>query len=224
MVYVSIDQLTLREDEGGFIVDMSVIGICPRDKREVMELLTRVFSQMEFDYLSLPWGSALSRLGYFLSELSRGKIHLATIPKNTYHTLEEAEQSKDPEGVEGVADVFVDVGSPFRHLYIVVDSWCSFGREEGVSWGYEVIGVSPWSKEAIKIHVDFDKYMPECTAPFCTESFLRRVKRLMRDEEIHIAPYPALPRDERKLLETVLKLSARGERKKTQDQVARSPG
>jgi len=104
VVYVSIDDLALKR--GSIFIDA----------REVMRILTQVFSRIRFDYSRVP--GRLGMLGYYPDMLARGKVHIASIPENTYMLINypsfgEALRHARKWG-ERVLDLFVDAGSPFK--------------------------------------------------------------------------------------------------------------
>jgi len=203
MVFVTIDSLLLERDN--FDIDISVIGRCPKTRRKALQLLTSIFGELAFSYTEIQ-DPRLSMLGYFFAELARDKIYLKTIPKNTYLTSLEAKWRRSPE--DGPVDIFVDVGSPFRHIYVVEDSpRSSYGRRLGYAWAYDVTAVSPWLGEDIRIHADFTIPTPRCTAGWCTEKYIKKMMRLARPKQIYIEPYPGLDNDTAELINRAIGLA-----------------
>ena len=203
MVYVTIDGLLLERD--GFDIDISVIGRCPKTRRKALQLLTSIFGELAFPYTQIQ-DPELSMLGYYFAELAREKIHLKTIPKNTYLTLLEAKWRRSHG--DGPVDIFVDVGSPLRHIYVVEDSpRSSYGHRPGRAWAYDVVAVSPWLSEYIRVHADFTIAAPSCTAAWCTETYIRRMRRLARPRQIHVEPYPGLDADTAELVKRAVELA-----------------
>jgi hypothetical protein len=203
MVYVTIDSLLL--ERYSFDIDISVVGRCPKTRRKALQLVTSIFGALVFPYTNVQ-DPQLSKLGYFFSELAREKIHLKTIPKNTYLTQLEAKWSRNPG--DGPVDIFVDVGSPFRHIYVVEDSpRSSYGRRPGYAWAYDATAVSPWLSEDIRIHADFTVAAPSCTAAWCTETYIKKVRRLARPRQIHVEPYPGLDDDTQELIRRAIGLA-----------------
>jgi len=203
MVYVTIDSLLLERDN--FDIDISVIGRCPKTRRKALQLLTSIFGELDFPYTEIQ-DPRLSMLGYFFAELAREKIYLKTVPKNTYLSLLESKWRRGPE--DGPVDIFVDVGSPLRHIYVVEDSpRSSYGRRPGYAWAYDVTAVSPWLHETIRIHADFTIPAPSCTAGWCTEKYIKKMKRLARPKQIYIEPYPGLDPDMAELINRAIELA-----------------
>jgi hypothetical protein len=202
MVYVSIDALDLGKNS--IYIDMSVFGVYPKDSKEVMEVLTQVFSRLVFKY---PFNDelhelGLHELGHFFAMLARKKVYIASIPEDThefnYHpSLEEALKSAKEYGNE-IVDLFVDVGSPFKHIYIVSRGTTSYSGIKAC--GYNIAGWGPNLLDRIDIHVDFASEPPRCTATWCTEEFMERMEKLMKDNGIHVEPYPGMKNRVTKLL------------------------
>ena len=205
MVYVSIDALDLRENS--IYIDMSVFGVYPKDSKEVMEVLTQVFSRLVFRN---PFNDELRELGHFFAMLARKKVYIASIPEDTYEfnyhpSLEEALKSAKEYGNE-IVDLFVDVGSPFKHIYIVSRGTTSYSGIKAC--GYNIVGWGPNLLDRIDIHVDFASEPPRCTAAWCTEEFIERMEKLMKDNEIHVEPYPGMKNHVvKKLLKKAIELA-----------------
>jgi len=207
MVYVSIDALDLGENS--IYIDMSVFGVYPKDTKEVMEVLTQVFSKLEFEYPLYQFDEKLYELGYFSAMLARKKVYIASIPENTnvfeFHpSLEEALKSAKEYGNE-IVDLFVDVGSPFKHIYIVSRGTTSYSGIKAC--GYSIVGWGPNLLDRIDIHVDFASEPPRCDAVWCTEEFMERMEKLMKDNEIHVEPYPGMKNRVTKLLKKAIELA-----------------
>jgi len=79
MVYVSVDSVAARRNS--FSIDLTVMGFSPLGCIEAVDFLTNVFERMRFNYIYARF--PLSKLGYYIEELSRRKIYLATVPMNT---------------------------------------------------------------------------------------------------------------------------------------------
>jgi len=206
VVYVSIDDLALKRDS--IFIDMSVFGLYPGDAREVMRVLTQVFSRMAFDYSSVT--GRLGTLGYYFVMLARGKVHIASIPENTYILLDypslgEALEHAVERG-ERIVDLFVDTGSPLKNVYIVVRGITSYGFTK--ARGYDIFGLGyPSGDEKIIIHVDFAIGLPDCLFKPCTGGFLKRVEMFMRDGELHIEPNPGMKRHMKALIREAIKMA-----------------
>jgi hypothetical protein len=203
MVYVTIDSLLM--ERYSFDIDISVVGRCPKTRRKALQLVTSIFGELSFSYTDIQ-DPDLSMLGYLFAELAREKIHLKTIPKNTYLMFLEAKWSKSSE--DGPVDIFVDVGSPLRHIYVVEDSpHSNYGRRLGHAWAYDATAVSPWLHETIRIHADFTIATPSCTAAWCTETYIKKVRRLARPRQIYVEPYPGLDAETAELIKRAIGLA-----------------
>jgi hypothetical protein len=85
-----------------------------------MDFLTRLFSKLEFD-CGVCTDPRVASLKYYLDDLAREKVFICRIPENTYVFLQNPGDAVG-EAVrrgEDVVDLFVDVGSPLKHVYIV---------------------------------------------------------------------------------------------------------
>jgi hypothetical protein len=183
VVYVTIDNL--------------VFGLYPRGAREAMRALTQVFSR-------LATGSASSRLGYYFGMLARGKVHIASIPEDTYILLNHPPLEAVRHAVERggrVLDLFVDVGSPFRGIYIVFEDYTHYDNARG----YRIINRGYLSRDEVNIHADFSAEPPSCEARWCTSELVERIEKLTKSSELCIEPYPGVGGRVRRLLEGFLK-------------------
>ena len=120
MVYVSVDSVAARRNS--FSIDLTVMGFSPLGCIEAVDFLTNVFERMRFNYIYARF--PLSKLGYYIEELSRRKIYLATVPINTYYWTRNwsppgcpADAKRCDPDTELPLCVFADVGSPLRHIY-----------------------------------------------------------------------------------------------------------
>jgi len=195
VVYVSIDDLVLRR--GSIFIDMSVFGLYPGGTREVMKALTQVFSR-------LATGTS-SGLGYYFGMLAREKVYIASIPENTYMlvnypSIDEALRHARKWG-ERVLDLFVDVGSPLRNIYIVFEDYTHYDGARG----YRIIGLGYLARDEVNIHADFSAEPPLCEARWCTSELVERIERLARSSELCIEPYPGMGGRVRRLLEGFVK-------------------
>jgi hypothetical protein len=205
VVYVTIDDLVLKRDS--IFIDMSVFGLYPGDAREVMRILTQVFSRITFDYSKVT--GRLNTLGYYFGMLAREKVHIASIPENTYILLDypslgEALRHAVERG-ERIVDLFVDTGSPLKNIYIVVKGITSYRFTK--ARGYDIFGRGYPSGEEIIIHVDFAIGLPDCLFKPCTGDLLKRVEVFMRDGELHIEPNPGMKRHMKALIREAIKMT-----------------
>ncbi|MFP3241150.1 MAG: hypothetical protein RXQ94_08460 [Caldivirga sp.] len=178
MVYVSINVLEIRR--GLIYIEMSVFGMYPKDAKEVMETLTQVFSKLVFKY---PFSGKLHKLSYYFDVLAKKKVYVASIP--------------DPEN-ERIVYLFVDAGSFLKNFYIAASNSTS---------GYIIFGRDYPTHEDIIIYIDFASEPPRCTAAWCTGEFMERMEKLMKDNEIHVEPYPGMRNRVKKLLEKAIELA-----------------
>jgi len=179
MVYVFINALEIRRSS--IYIEMSVFGMYPNGVKEVMETLTQVFSKLVFKY---PFGSKLHKLSYYFGILAKKKVYVASIP--------------DPEN-ERIAYLFVDADSHLKNFYFVVSS--------STTSGYDILGRDIPSGGNIFIHIDFASEPPRCTAAWCTKEFIERIEKLMKNNEIHVEPYPGMSNQVKKLLEKAIELA-----------------
>jgi hypothetical protein len=177
MVYVSVDDVVVGESS--FSVDLTVMGFKPSGCIEAVDFLSNLFERMEYDYLrsELP----LRRLGYYIAELSRRKIYLGMVPKNTYFWTPEWKPSEDDQPV----CVFIDVGSPLRHAYIAYSS-----REVSGAITYWIEGGGLTNTEHLSIRADFYEGEPVCTASWCAR-YLETIRGKICSKELHVGVYPA---------------------------------
>jgi hypothetical protein len=209
MVYVSIDDWRAEVcGECGYrklFIDMTVVGFLPQARREVAEFFTKLFAGLCFKTRS--YTGLLGLLGYFFDELGREKIYLTTIPVDT-HLMHVA------EGAETV-DVFVDVGSPFRHFIYVAEDGPRYSLRPGVR-AYRMVGSNEY--ETFDVRADFfedaEIFLLECRASWCTPEFLDKVGALASDKEMHVVTYPHPVNEEHKrllrIMEKALELANKG--------------
>jgi hypothetical protein len=134
MVYFQIDYLRIEEDE--LILDATVTKFTPKSSKDIMDLITRVAKHMKFDYSKAD--RVLSHFGYLIAELGREKIYITTVPIDTYgyfHAIQDGKQYVFNK-MDIPVDIYIDVGSPFRHFY-KVDI-----RKHGQRIDCSIIGVS----------------------------------------------------------------------------------
>ena len=195
MVYVTIDNLVLKRSS--ILIDMSAFGLYPGGAGEAMRVLTQVFSR-------LATGSAPSGLGYYFGMLARGKVHIASIPEDTYLLLNHPPLEAVRHAVERggrVLDLFVDAGSPLRNIYIVFEDYTHYDGARG----YRIIGLGYLTREEVNIHADFSAEPPSCEARWCTSGLVERIEKLTKSSELCIEPYPGVGGRVRRLLEGFLK-------------------
>ncbi len=177
MVYVSVDDVVLSRRS--FFIDLTVMGFKPVECTEATDFLTNLFERMEYDYLhSEP---PLRKLGYYIAELSRRKIYMGTVPMNTYFWTPGWKPSEDDQPV----CVFIDVGSPLRHAYIVYRS-----HEVPGAITYVVEGGGLINVEHISVRADFHEGEVICTASWC-DRYLEAIRDKIYSKELHIGVYPA---------------------------------
>jgi len=180
MVWVTIEDMVMRR--GLLAIDMVVAGNVQPNPRGVMDFLTRLFSKLEFD-CGVCMDPRVATLKYYFDDLAREKVFIGRIPENTYIFLQNTEDVVR-EAVrlgEDVVDLFVDVGSPFKHVYIVK----SYPRGNG-SYVFFITGLG-YSHGDISIYMEL-------------------VPREDDDGEIHAEVSQNMWRNKRALLERVLGL------------------
>ena len=192
MVYVRIMDVEIsRGVINEFHCRLDVAGFLPRDLRDVVNFVTELFKTMRFNYMNVS-EEDLSTFGYFVVELSRDKEYLATIPENTYYI----DTDWRSQGIKPV-DLFVNIGSPFKHIYYVL--------KEPVQNAYSIIGLS--KVEHIELYVKFFKderdFCKNVWHPCIPETLPEKVG----DSAIHIEVDPYLSEDKRELLREALRLA-----------------
>jgi len=118
MTHVIIRDVIVRKEE--FMIDMTVFGNIQPNPKDVMDFLTQLFSKLRFDDTKCR-DPRLSDLCLFFNDLAREKVFIAKIPENTYILFHNPENAIE-EAVrrhEDIVDLFVDTGSPLKHVYIV---------------------------------------------------------------------------------------------------------
>jgi len=183
MVHVTIRDVIMRKGE--FVIDMVVSGDVQPNSKDVMDFLTRLFSKLNFDYIRCK-DSRVAKLGYYFDDLAREKVFIARIPENTNILLENLENAVE-ETVrlgEDVVDLFVDAGSPLKHVYIVK------ARSEGGRYSFTISGLG-YTHEDVYILMDL-------------------IPRGEDDGEIHIEVSPGMGKNKETLLRRALKLGRGG--------------
>jgi hypothetical protein len=180
MVQVTIKGMAMRE--GGFVIDMVVASNVQPSPEDVMDLMTRIFSKLRFNYFKCE-DPQVAKLGYYFSDLARKKVFIGRIPENTYILLQNPEDAVGEAVRRGVdvVDLFVDVGSPFKHVYIVTV------RPKDGKYDVFIIGLG-YMHENVYIHMEL-------------------IPRESDDEEIHVEVDQDMQRSERSLLERALAIA-----------------
>ena len=183
MVHVTIRDVVVRK--GKFVIDMVVSGNVQPNSKDVMGFLTRLFSKLEFDYTRCT-DPQLAKLGYYFDDLAREKVFIARIPENTNILLENLENVVE-EAVrlgEDVVDLFVDTGSPLKHVYIVK------ARSEDGRYSFTISGLGYTHED---VHI-----------------LMNLIPRGEDDGEIHVEVSPGMGRNKRALLRRAFKLGRGG--------------
>jgi len=180
MVQVIINDISVRGDK--FVIDMTVIG-AQSNFKDVMEFLTRFFSKLKFDYNKCR-DPRVAQLGYYINDLTREKIFIGKIPENTYILLGNPENAIEEAARLGcdIVDLFVDAGSPLKHVYIVK----KHPRRDGTYKAY-IVGLG-YAHEDVYIYMEL-------------------IPREEDDGEFHIEVGQDMGKNKRSLLERALKLS-----------------
>jgi hypothetical protein len=183
MVHVTIRDVIMRKGE--FVIDMVVSGNVQPNSRDVMDFLTRLFSKLDFDYIRCK-DSRVAKLGYYFDDLAREKVFIARIPENTNILLQKTGNAVE-EAVrlgEDVVDLFVDTGSPLKHVYIVK------ARSEDGKYSFTISGLG-YTHEDVYILMDL-------------------IPRGEDDGEIHVETSPGMGKNKETLLRRALKLGRGG--------------
>jgi len=145
----------------------------------VMEIITKVANILK-EKLYKTYGEPIKdpytpkpyyTLYYFLDELGREKIYIGTYPENTHYLREYLEPLEERRN-ETLMDVFFDVGSPIRHIYLVT----------GSSNGYAITGIGCQHMERYDINVNI--LSPDRIKTPLTEEYEYEIK----SNNIHIIP------------------------------------
>ena len=194
MVYVSVDDIILKWRS--FFIDLTVMGYKPSGCIDAVNFITCVFERMRFKYLDA--GFPLYVLGYYIGELSRRKIYLAVVPMDTHNWTPDWSPPDCPVDVERCnflselpVCVFVDVGSPLRHLYIAFqDPQHSLEGVREITYWVEGAGVNAHSKESLIVRADFHEGAPTCTAAWCG-NYLKTIEDKIYSKDLYVGVYPA---------------------------------
>jgi hypothetical protein len=163
VVYFMIDDIHMNDYE--LFIDSSVKGFSPKGSSDVMELITKVAKRLTFDYFKV-WKEwyELSHFGYLMSELSREKVYLVTIPENTHNYVEGKKYVfGEGDAFDPIIDIYVDRGSPVRHIYKVYKrpnpevafTYKNFERIPLFEFEIEGMGIAnPYRKESFDIRID----------------------------------------------------------------------
>ena len=206
MVLVEVFELKFERDNctRKLWMDIDVLGYVPEDPVKGMEMLTKVFRRLKFNYLDRQyWGTPLDEIGYFISDLSRDKIYLTTVPEDT-HYYEDCVKSWSSDVCKPIY-VFIDVGSPFRHIILVSEE-----REEGYppSKKFLITGLHINLEKYYSLYVTFrttDWILLNCKADFCTEEYVETVEKLASDNEIHFMVYPRASEKTKRMFKAIMK-------------------
>jgi len=180
MVRVIINDISVRKNK--FVINMIVIG-AQSNFKDVMELLAHIFSKLDFDYINCT-DPQVAMLGYYIHDLTRKKIFIERIPENTYILLDNPKNAIEEAARLGldVVDLFVDAGSPLKHVYVVKNH----PRQDGTYRVY-VVGLG-YAHENVYIYMEL-------------------IPREEDGGEIHIEVGQGIGKKKRFLLERVLELS-----------------
>lgn len=174
-----------NEEEDVYVLDLAVFGFVPRDPVDALNFITRWAETLRFDYIREP-DEMLRKWGYMLSELSREKVLLKVIPKDTYYEACHGDEC---------LWLFVDKGSPVRHVYAV--EVFNRGREAIL---YDVIGTGIYVHERIKIRIEFYEYPPSFTKCWSIEK-----DSMALEPHIYTEGYCDLDPEKKELVENIVK-------------------
>jgi hypothetical protein len=182
MVHVSIRDVIVRK--WVFMIDMVVSGNVQPNPKGVMDFLTQLFAKLGFN-CTMCRDPRLARLSYYFDELAREKVFIARIPENTNILLQKTGNAIE-EAVrlgEDFVDLFVDTGSPLRHVYIVK------ARSENGKYSFAISGLG-YTHEDVYVLMDL-------------------IPREEDDGEIHVE-VDVMGKNKRALLRRALKLGRGG--------------
>jgi hypothetical protein len=194
-------------------MDIDILGYVPEDPVKGVEMLTKAFKKLRFGYLNRQyWVTDLGKIGYFIAEISRDKIYLTTVPENTYN-YESCMKSWSSDSCKPIY-MFIDVGSPFRHI-ILVSEW-ETEEDYPPSKSFIITGLGYF--EYYKLWVTFrsaDWIVLNCTASFCTEKYIETVERLASDKEIYFTVYPRADEKTKRIFKNIINAVANTKSKQT---------
>jgi hypothetical protein len=198
-------------------MDIDVLGYLPDDPVKGMEVLTKAFGKLRFNYLDRQYlWFPLGKIGYFFDELSRDKIYLTTVPEDTYSYESCMESwSSDRFRCKPIY-IFIDVGSPFRHVILVEDNPLEPEKSDPQIKSFQVTGLYVVGSEYYELLVTFrsaDWISWNCEASFCTEKYIETVEKLASDEEIHFMVYPRADKRTKRLFNAIMDAVANSESK-----------
>ena len=196
-------------------MDIDILGYLPDDPVKGMEMLTNAFGRLRFNYLDSQYmWFPLGKIGSFFMELSRDKIYLATVPEDTY-SYESCMESWSNDQCKPVY-IFIDVGSPFRHVILVEDNPMEPEKNDPQIKSFQVTGLHVGGPEYYELLVTFrsaDWITWNCKASFCTEKYIETVEKLASDKEIHFMVYPRADNKTKRLFKAIMDAVANSESK-----------
>lgn len=221
MVLVTLLNIECSEKRGYddvYVFELDIRGFKPKSGAQAIEFITNWAKTLEFDIESKEASKhyMIRKLGYIISELTRNKIYVGTIPTNTYW-LETNKQINCDE--TDCLLMYVDEGSPVRHIYFVL---AGDKPEHYRIWGHgiyvsERIDISTYFSETIYSsfakHVSNSKHGAITRFLFDHGKTFQKYKSLIDDTEIHTVLHPNLDENMREYFETIFKLVEK-ERKK----------
>jgi hypothetical protein len=186
VVYVNVDHMYLKEQE--LAIKFTVTGYMPQNPLQALSFINAIFKCMTYDYTRIH-DQDLSSLAAIIANLSQPVIHIASIPMNTYklHLKQPLDQR------DRFVHLFVDVGSPFKYIYVVYELESSKEKTE-----YRVEAFRPINTGSTPSRVTiFSTFYKE--HPYVGE--------IVSNNVIHIKPGPKLEEKYKELLMKILSLS-----------------
>lgn len=182
---------------------IDVIGYVPKDHKEVVDFITKLFRELYYELTWVPSDivkdeklfSNLTLFEYVVHELIKDKIYLTSFP---YHT-DKYEKCRSGLGDEFdcyMIHLYVDVDEIYKYVYHVEQLY--IGHTYRIR-GYHV------DKNRIDINIEFYSEVPKLYCRY-NHKFLEKVEKLAKDEDIHIDYYVANDKT-KKLINTVLELT-----------------
>jgi len=198
MVYVGIDYLYLatKEPLSMWETKFTVVGYVPQTPSQAMSFINAIFKCMMYDYFNVS-DSELSFLGPTIAVLSQPTIHIASIPRDTYKLY----LNQPLEPLDDLVHLFVDVGSPFRYIYIMFKHGAEYRVEATRPVIYQ--GSRP---DRITIFISFYEHLPPDEKKDHPDA-----EKLSRDNIIHIVLGMSLEEKNKTLLKKILELSSKKE-------------
>jgi hypothetical protein len=113
MPSVLVKYLSVSEERD---VEMDLDIILDRGQEEDSTTVMEVITELAERLIPKKGGRMLEDFGFAMEELSRPKIYLCTVPRNTWLLVG---TQRCQEEAEEHADIYVDAGTPLKRVYLV---------------------------------------------------------------------------------------------------------